>query len=114
MKFYFDHKCQHAFDKLKVLLTTAPIIRPPDWSLPFELMCDALNQALGAILGQRVDEKLRVIYYASQTLNEAQLNYSTTEKEFLSIVFASEKFRSFFIGTNVIIFSDYKALNCWL
>ncbi|CAL8082989.1 unnamed protein product [Prunus armeniaca] len=79
--FVFDDKCEKAFNHLKELLTSAPIIVPPDWSLPFELMCDASDYALGAVLGQRKDKKPHVIYYASRTLNDAQLNYSTTEKK---------------------------------
>ncbi|CAL2247858.1 unnamed protein product [Prunus armeniaca] len=80
------------------------------WSLPFELMCDASDYALGAVLGQRKDKKPHVIYYASRTLNDAQLNYSTTEKELLAIVFALDKFRSYLLGTKVIIYSDHAAL----
>ncbi|TQE13618.1 hypothetical protein C1H46_000625 [Malus baccata] len=76
--FEFTKECKASFNQLKELLTTAPIIVPPDWSLPFELMCDASDYALGAVLGQRKDKKPHVIYYASRTLNDAQLNYSTT------------------------------------
>ncbi|KAH9751080.1 hypothetical protein KPL71_014142 [Citrus sinensis] len=83
---------------------------PPDWSLPFEIMCDASNYAIGAVLGQRVGRAAHVIYYASRTLDSAQCNYSTTEKELLVIVFALEKFRSYLLGTKVIVFSDHAAL----
>ncbi|CAN6700811.1 unnamed protein product [Malus baccata var. baccata] len=79
-------------------------------SLPFELMCDASDYALGAVLGQRKDKRPHVIYYASRTLNDAQLNYSTTEKELLAVVFALDKFRSYLIGTKVIVFTDHAAL----
>ncbi|CAN6586195.1 unnamed protein product [Malus baccata var. baccata] len=103
-------ECTESFNQLKELLTTAPIIVPPDWSLPFELMCDASDYALGAVLGQRKDKRPHVIYYASRTLNDAQLNYSTTEKELLAIVFALDKFRSYLIGTKVIVFTDHAAL----
>ena len=78
--FKFDEKCKEAFETLKKLLTSAPIIQPPDWSLPFKLMCDASDYAVGAVLGQRKDKKLHAIYYSSRTMNDAQLNYSTTEK----------------------------------
>ncbi|KAK9911904.1 hypothetical protein M0R45_035784 [Rubus argutus] len=108
--FEFDEDCQKAFEKLKELLTSAPIIVPPDWSLPFELMCDASDYAVGAVLGQRVNKVPHAIYYASRTLNDAQLNYSTTEKELLAVIFALEKFRSYLIGTKVIVFSDHAAL----
>ncbi|KAM2289202.1 hypothetical protein EV1_029831 [Malus domestica] len=108
--FEFTKECTASFNQLKELLTTAPIIVPPDWSLPFELMCDASDYALGAVLGQRKDRRPHVIYYASRTLNDAQLNYSTTEKELLAVVFALDKFRSYLIGTKVIVFTDHAAL----
>ncbi|XP_050160376.1 uncharacterized protein LOC126633887 [Malus sylvestris] len=108
--FHFDTACMDAFKTLKQELTSAPIIMAPDWSLPFELMCDASDYAIGAVLGQRVNKLPHVIYYASRTLNDAQLNYSTTEKELLAIVFALEKFRSYLVGSKVIVFSDHAAL----
>lgn len=108
--FVFNDECEKAFNHLKKLLTSAPIIVPPDWSLPFELMCDASDYAIGAVLGQRKDKQPHVIYYASRTLNDAQLNYSTTEKELLAVVFALDKFRSYLLGTKVIIYSDHAAL----
>ncbi|CAN6583707.1 unnamed protein product [Malus baccata var. baccata] len=108
--FDFNGEYTTSFNQLKELLTIAPIIVPLDWSLPFELMCDASNYALGAVLGQRKDKRLHVIYYASWTLNDAQLNYSTTEKELLAVVFALDKFRSYLIGTKVIVFTDHAAL----
>ena len=96
--FVFNDSCLMAFEKLKQLLTLSPIIQPPNWSLPFELMCDASDYAVGAVLEQRVDWIPHVIYYASMTLNDTQLNYSTTEKEMLAVVFALEKFRYYLIG----------------
>ncbi|KAM1077548.1 hypothetical protein PS2_024597 [Malus domestica] len=110
VSFEFNEACEKAFKHLKELLTTAPIITPPDWSIPFELMCDASDYALGAVLGQRKNKHSHVIYYASRTLNDAQLNYSTTEKELLAVVFALDKFRSYLIGTKVIVFTDHAAL----
>jgi len=89
---------------------SAPVVVGPDWSLPFEIMCDASNSAVGAVLGQRVDKILRVIYYASLTLNPAQVNYTTIEKEMFVVVFALDKFRSYIIGSKVIIYSDHGAL----
>ena len=68
-------------------MISAPIVQPPDWNLPFEIMCDASDY----VLGQRVDKKLNVIQYASKTLDIAQRNYATTEKEFLAVVFAGDK-----------------------
>ncbi|CAN6586220.1 unnamed protein product [Malus baccata var. baccata] len=106
--FEFTKECKASFNQLKELLTTTPIIAPPDWSLPFELMCDASDYALGAILGQRKEKKPHVIYYASRTLNDAQLNYSTTEKELLAVVFALDKFRSYLIRKFDIEIHDKK------
>ena len=65
------------------MLTYAPIMQPPDWSLPFEIMCDASDYGVGVVLGQRKEKKPYVIYYASKTLNNAQMNYSTTKKNYL-------------------------------
>ena len=64
-----------------------------DWNREFEIMCDASDFAMGAVLGQKAEKVFKAIYYASKTFNEAQENYSTTEKEMLAIVFACEKFR---------------------
>lgn len=73
-------------------------------------MCDASDYAIGAILGQWIDKLPHIIYYASKTLNDAQLNYSTTKKELLAVVFALEKFRSYILGSKVIVYSDHAAL----
>ncbi|CAN6573569.1 unnamed protein product [Malus baccata var. baccata] len=108
--FEFNKECKTAFKTLKDMLTSALIIMPPDWSLPFELMCDAYDYAIGAVLGQRRNKQPHVIHYASRTLNDAQLNYSTTEKELLAVVFALDKFRSYLLGTKVIVYSDHAAL----
>ena len=78
--FVFDEDCEEAFEILKKALITAPIVQPPDWNLPFEIMCDASDYAVGAVLGQRVDKKLNVVHYASKTLDSAQTNYATTKK----------------------------------
>ncbi|XP_060962021.1 uncharacterized protein LOC115722590 [Cannabis sativa] len=95
--FDFGKDCLEAFEILKDKLISAPIVTTPDWELPFEIMCDASDYAIGAVLGQRVDRVFRTIYYASRTLNDAQLNYATTEKERMAIVFACDKFRPYLI-----------------
>ena len=91
-KFEWDAECQQKFEELKAYLTTAPIVRAPDWHLPFEVMCDASDLGVGAVLGHRVKGKSYVVYYASKTLNEAQRNYTTTKKELLAVVYALDKF----------------------
>jgi hypothetical protein len=108
--FMFNDDCLHAFKRLKTKLTSAPIIRPPDWSVPFEIMCDASDYALGAVLGQPIGKLHHVIYYTSRTLNDAQINYSMTKKELLAVVFALDKFRPYLLGFKVVVYSDQVAL----
>ena len=105
-KFEWDAECQQKFEELKASLTTAPIF---DYKL-LEVMCDASDLDVGAVLGQRVEGKPYVVYYASKTLNEAQRNYTTTEKEFLAMVYALDKFRSYLIGLDIVIFTDHSTL----
>lgn len=78
--FDFIDECKVAFDTLKKYLTFAPIIEPPNWELPFQLMCDATDKAVLAVLSQRVGIEPDFIYYASMTLDSSQSNYSTTKK----------------------------------
>ncbi|XP_071739285.1 uncharacterized protein [Rutidosis leptorrhynchoides] len=108
--FDFDDQCKEAFNTLKRKLTEAPILQSPDWTKPFEIMCDASDFAAGAVLGQIVDKKQVVIYYVSKTFSDAQVNYTTTEKELLAVVFALDKFRSYLWGSKVVVFSDHSAL----
>ena len=90
VNFEWSQACEAAFVKLKTMLVLPPITRSPNWDLPFEIMCDASDYAIGAVLGQRKDKKEFVIYYESKTLDSAQSNYTTTKKEFLAVVFALE------------------------
>ncbi|GJS19224.1 reverse transcriptase domain-containing protein [Tanacetum coccineum] len=83
--FIFSDDCIQAFQTLKKKLTEAPILIAPDWDLPFELMCDASDFAIGAVLGQRHEKHFRPIHYASKTMNEAESHYTTTEKEMLAV-----------------------------
>jgi len=105
--FEFDDACLQAFEIRKKALISAQIIQPPDWSLPFEIMCDASDYAVEAVLGQTKDKKHHAIAYASETLTGPQLNYANSEKELLDIVFAIHKFRSYLVGAKVIIYSDH-------
>ena len=109
-KFEWDAECQQRFEELKAYLTTTSIVRA-HWQLAFEVMCNASDLAVGAVLGQRAEGKPYVVYYASKTLNEAQRNYTTTEKELLSVVYALDKFRAYLIGADIIIFTDHSAGN---
>ncbi|CAM8933186.1 unnamed protein product [Rhodiola kirilowii] len=110
VEFNFDEGCLGAFEKLKKNLVSAPIVQPPNWDLPFELMCDASDYAIGAVLGQRVEKKLHVIYYVSKVLDSAQMNYTTTEKELLAVVYAFERFRPYLVATKTIVYTDHAAI----
>ncbi|GKC97560.1 reverse transcriptase domain-containing protein [Tanacetum coccineum] len=108
--FIFSNECIQAFETLKKKLTEAPILIAPDWDLPFELMCDASDFAIGAVLGQRHEKHFRPIHYASKTMNEAESHYTTTEKEMLAVVYAFEKLRSYLILNKSIVYMDHSAL----
>ena len=73
-------------------------------------MCDANDYVAGAVLGQTKDKKHHAIAYASKTLTGAQLNYATIEKELLAVIFAIDKFRSYLVGTKVIVYTDHATL----
>ena len=109
-RFNFDDSCRVAFKEIKIKLVQASIMAAPDWDQGFEIMCDACDFAMGAALGQRKEKIFRIIYYASRTFNEAQGNYSTTEKEMLAIVFPCEKLRQYILGSHVIIHTDHAAI----
>nr|GEW91531.1 reverse transcriptase domain-containing protein [Tanacetum cinerariifolium] len=108
--FLFSKESVEAFQTLKRKLTEAPILIAPNWDLPFELICDASDFAIGAVLGQHREKHFRHIPYASKTLTKAESNYTTTEKEMLAVVYAFEKFRSYLIMNKSIVFTDHSAL----
>jgi len=109
-EFNFDDDCVRDFHLIKEALVSAPIVQAPNWDHPFEIMCDASDYAVGVVLGQKIHDKLHVIYYASRTMDEAQTRYATTEKELLAVVFAFEKFRSYLVGSKVKVYKDHAAL----
>ncbi|RDX76665.1 Retrovirus-related Pol polyprotein, partial [Mucuna pruriens] len=103
VEFKFEQPYIEAFQELKNRLTSAPILQAPNWELPFVLMCDASNSALAAVLGQRAGVGKPV-----------HLNYTTTEKELLAIIFALDKFRSYLLGSKIVVFSNHAALRLLL
>ena len=109
-KFNFDESCQYSFEEIKFRLVEAPIMAKPDWNKEFEIMCDASDYAMGAVLGQKAEKMFRAIYYSSKTFDEAQENYSSTEKEMLVMVFSCEKFRPHIFGSHFIIHTDHAAI----
>ncbi|GJU75789.1 reverse transcriptase domain-containing protein [Tanacetum coccineum] len=108
--FFFSEECIESFNTLKRKLTKAPILIAPDWDLPFELMCDASDFAIGAVLGQQKNKHFQPIHYASKTMTEAQAHYTTTEKELLVVVYAFEKFRSYLVLSKSIVYTDHSAI----
>ena len=95
---------------MKKKLVTTPAIVAPNWGQEFELICDASNYAIGEILRQKRNGRLQAIYYASKVLNGAQINYTTMEKEMLAVVYALEKFRSYLVGSKIIVHIDHSAI----
>ncbi|GJW07392.1 reverse transcriptase domain-containing protein [Tanacetum coccineum] len=108
--FIFSEECIQAFQTLKKKLTEAPILIAPNWDQPFELMCDASDYAIGAVLGQRIEKHFRPIHYERKIMTEAESNYTITEKEMLAVVYAFEKFRSYLIMNKSIVYTDHSAL----
>ncbi|XP_060182344.1 uncharacterized protein LOC132612010 [Lycium barbarum] len=97
----FDEKCRKAFDELKVRLMSAPIIVSPDFSQPFELICDTSDFFVGVVLGQRHNKIMHLVYYSSKMLNAALMNYTITKQERLAIIFAFTKFKAYLLGSKV-------------
>lgn len=95
--FVFDQECKDAHDELKRRVTSVPIIQPPNWDEPIEIMCDASDYVVGVVLRERIGKNLHVIAYASRMLDGAQCNYHTTEKELFAVVFALEKFSHIYL-----------------
>nr|GEV46102.1 reverse transcriptase domain-containing protein [Tanacetum cinerariifolium] len=91
-------------------LTKAPILLAPDWDLLFELMCDASDFAIRAVLGQRKTKHFQPIHYASKTMTDAQAHYTTTEKELLAMVYAFKKFWPYLVLSKSIVYTDHSAL----
>nr|GFA80666.1 reverse transcriptase domain-containing protein [Tanacetum cinerariifolium] len=108
--FLFSKEYVEAFQILKRKLTEAPILIALDWDMPFELMCNASDFAIGAVLGQCQEKHFWPIHYASMTMTEAESNYTTTEKEMLAVVYAFKKFRSYLIMNNSIVYTEHSAL----
>nr|GEZ31832.1 hypothetical protein [Tanacetum cinerariifolium] len=109
-RFVFSKECIDAFNTLKKKLREAPILVVPDWNLPFELMCDASDYVIGAVLGQRKSKHFQPVHYASKTMTEAQIHYTMTEKEMIAVVYAFEKFWPYLVLSKSIVYTDHSAL----
>ena len=99
VKFEWSGDCQQAFDQLKQLLTTAPVMILPDFEKEFLLETDASGLGLGAVLAQKQDDRLvRPIAFASPTLLPHEKNYRSTELEALAVVWAVKHYRHYLYG----------------
>jgi hypothetical protein len=88
----------------------APILRGPNWSLPFHISTDASDTALGGVLGQNENQQNFAIYFTRKNLIPPELNYAVTEKEFLRVVHAINKFRHYITGFEVFVHTDHSAI----
>jgi len=107
--FHFNEECLQAFDLLKKLVT-APVIVTPNWGQEFKLMCYASDYVIGEVLRQKRNERFHVIYYANKLLNGARINYASMEKEMLAMVYAFQKFRSYLVGSKIIVRTDHSTI----
>lgn len=102
---------QDAFDRLKDILTSPPVLGYPDFSLPFELHIDASSHGLGAVLYQTQEGHKRVISYASRGLNKSERNYPAHKMEFLALKWAvTDKFPDYLYGAKFTVFTDNNPL----
>jgi hypothetical protein len=104
---------QQAFDKLKEILSTEPLLMYPDFFQPFIVACDASTRAVGAVLSQLRNGEERPIAYCSRRLNSAESKYSVTELELLAFIFATKQFRCYLYGRKFTVYTDHRALK-WL
>ena len=110
VNFTLDTNCQSAFQTLKEKLSIAPILRGPNWTLPFHISTDASATAIGASLGQKEHTMTYAIYFTSKNMTPAELNYTITEKEMLAIVHAVNKFCHYITGYKIFVHTDHSAL----
>ena len=110
VQFVWNEACQTVFVKLKEKLSKAPILRGPNWTLPFHIYLDASDTAIGAVLGQQDGQAPYAVYYISKNLAPAELNYTVTEKEFLAIIYTINKFWHYIIGYPTFVYIDHSAI----
>jgi len=109
--FVWTDKCDCAFEDLKNLVSTTPVFRGLNWDMPFQISSDALDTAIGAVLGQEEDKKPYAIYYISKNFTLAELNYIVTEKKILAVIHAVNKFRHYITVYPTVLYIDHSAIN---
>ncbi|XP_059068671.1 uncharacterized protein LOC131859137 [Cryptomeria japonica] len=108
--FSWTPECQEAFETIKTKLVTTPVLRGPNWELPFHIHTDASDASMGAVLGQKEDNLFYSIYYINKNFTREEINYTVTEKEFLAVVYAINKFRHYIIGYKVFVHTYHSAI----
>lgn len=109
-EFSWTTACKQAFEALKEKLVHTPFLRGPNWSLPFHLSSDASDTTIGTTLGQEENQQSYAIYFISKNLSPVQLNYIVTEKDFLAVIFANNKFRHYITGYEVFVHTYHSAI----
>ena len=110
VQFTWNDTCETKFVKLKEKLSTAPILRGLNWTLPFHIYSDASDTTIGAVLGQRDGKEPYAVYYISKNLAPAELNYTVTKKEFLAIVYSINKFRHYITRYPTFVHTDHSTI----
>jgi hypothetical protein len=109
-EFQWSDKCDVAFAGLKKLISTAPVLRAPNWKIPFHISTDASYISIGVFLGQEEDKKPYAIYFISNNLSPVELNYTVIEKEFLVVIHAINKFCHYITGYPFILYTDHSTI----
>ena len=109
-KFKWIDLCQKAFDELKHKLSIAPILREPNWALPFHISSDASDTTIGAVMAQEENHLPYAIYFISKNMIPAELHYTATEKEFLAVIYAINKFRHYITGYSTFVHIYHSAI----
>ena len=110
VQFVWNEACQTSFVKIKEKLSTAPILRGPNWALPFHISSDASDTTIEAVLGQHDGQAPYAVYYIRKNLALAELNYTVAEKAFLAIVYSIKKFRHYITGYPTLVHTDKSAI----
>jgi hypothetical protein len=109
-EFHWDEQCQISFEILKKKLSSAPVLRGPNWSLPFHIFTDVSDTTLGAVLVQRENQLPYAIYFVNKNVSPTEVNYIVTENEFLSVFHAINKFRHYTTGYEVFVHIDHSTI----
>jgi hypothetical protein len=108
--FLWTKQCQTTFETMKAKLFVAPVIRGVNWAIPFHISIDSSDTAIGGLLGKKEDHQSHAFYFVSKNLSPAELNYTVTEKEFLAVVHAINKFRHYITRYEVFVHTDHSTI----